>query len=182
VLKFLIEVSHNFRCHSLINVWLAQKFDIFFAHFQRYHYYITQGIDSRQLAGPPPGQMERIEHSLPEKLRENQDLATMLSELKDEVLSAYDFSYRQSISEYACLTARYAFIDDHLIRPETLSCFLRSPTLRIYFVFQLFNSLSSTNLVLYCQAFAGFSFTINFSPAECYWASFVDPFVLFITA
>ena len=67
---------------------------------QRYYYYITKGIDSSQLAGPPPGQMERIQSTLPEKLIESQTLAPVLEELKDEVNSDFDFSYRKSISKY----------------------------------------------------------------------------------
>nr|XP_026696681.1 dynein heavy chain 3, axonemal [Ciona intestinalis] len=67
---------------------------------ERYYYYIQKGIDSKQLAGPPPGQMDRIESSLPENLRENVDLKILQQNLTDEVLNDYDFSYRKSIIDY----------------------------------------------------------------------------------
>ncbi|XP_076804189.1 dynein axonemal heavy chain 3-like isoform X1 [Clavelina lepadiformis] len=67
---------------------------------ERYHYYITKGIAAHQLAGPPPGQMERIQRSLPEKLQDNSDLNLMMNDLREEVLKYYDFSYRKAIIDY----------------------------------------------------------------------------------
>uniref|UniRef100_H2ZMD9 Dynein axonemal heavy chain 3 n=1 Tax=Ciona savignyi TaxID=51511 RepID=H2ZMD9_CIOSA len=67
---------------------------------QRYYYYIQVGIDAKQLAGPPPGQIDRIQSSLPEHLRENGDLKAMQDELTEEILNDYDFSYRKSIIDY----------------------------------------------------------------------------------
>lgn len=66
--------------------------------FQRYYYYIEKGIDQRQVAGPPPEQLNRIKYSLPEHLRNSPLLAQDIAELHNEVLKDYDFSYRKSIS------------------------------------------------------------------------------------
>ncbi|XP_039273758.2 dynein axonemal heavy chain 3-like isoform X3 [Styela clava] len=67
---------------------------------ERYYYYIQKGIAAEQIAGPPSGQMDRIKLSLPEKLRTNVNLTPHLSELNDEVLTDYDFSYRKSVIDY----------------------------------------------------------------------------------
>lgn len=86
---------------SLIILNLSFRYNILtitIALLQRYYYYIQKGIDARQVAGPPPGQMSRVKTSLPEKLRADSHLTPLLAELENEVLNDYDFSYRKSIS------------------------------------------------------------------------------------
>ena len=72
--------------------------------FQRYHFYITNGIEARQLAGPPPGLMSRIQKHLPSKFKDSLHLRPLLKELEEEALADFDFNYRKAISKSMQLT------------------------------------------------------------------------------
>ena len=68
---------------------------------QRYEYYISRGVPDHSLAAQDQEVMERIlQKRIPEKLRRNTELDPLVTELKQEVVSDYDFSVRKSIGEF----------------------------------------------------------------------------------
>ena len=69
-------------------------------YVQRYEYYISRGVPNHSLAAQDPEVMERIlQKRIPEKLRRNTELDPLVTELKQEVVSDYDFSVRKAIGE-----------------------------------------------------------------------------------
>lgn len=69
-------------------------------YVQRYEYYISRGVPNHSLAAQDPEVMERIlQNRIPEKLRRNTELDPLVTELKQEVVSDYDFSVRKAIGE-----------------------------------------------------------------------------------
>ena len=70
-------------------------------YFQRYEYYISRGVPNHSLAAQGPEIMERIlQKRIPEKLQQNTELDPLVTELKQEVVSDYDFSVRKAIGEF----------------------------------------------------------------------------------
>ncbi|KAK3717325.1 hypothetical protein QZH41_011557, partial [Actinostola sp. cb2023] len=68
---------------------------------ERYRYYITEGIPVDALAPQESSVMERIiQNRIPNTLTSDQDLDSLLNNLKKEVADGYDFSLRLAIVEY----------------------------------------------------------------------------------
>ncbi|XP_077979573.1 dynein axonemal heavy chain 3-like isoform X2 [Glandiceps talaboti] len=67
---------------------------------ERYHYYITKGVNATMLAPQPLDMMPHIKDRLSQKIKEDPDLDYMQKDLVEEVNEDFDFSLRKSIVDY----------------------------------------------------------------------------------
>lgn len=112
-------------------------------YVQRYEYYISRGVPNHSLAAQDPEVMERIlQKRIPEKLRRNTELDPLVTELKQEVVSDYDFSVRKAIGELH----KHMLGKPQLIFRRKLKIFLCSKLTQLFFsISQCFVNTSLTS-------------------------------------
>ena len=71
---------------------------IFF--FQRYEYYVHQGISPSDIAPMPPETVENIHHHLHPSLLQNPEWQSLREHLLEEVQESYQLSLQKSIVDY----------------------------------------------------------------------------------